>query len=257
MVTTRHQSWIEIQNDGDLPADLIGWHLTGDLTNLRKWPFPQDVIVAVDGMLVVFASGRGTGQTADVENIDPLFGNLHTNCQINADGDYLALVSDDGITVVSEFAHDASDGLQMCGDISYGVSQVGSTTDLVSNGMSARVVISDDGLSVAWQGGNPGVNDNPAETAWRDVTTAIGFDTTDQYDIFLSERGDIESQMLRTNASALVRVPFELDDASRFDRLTLRSVYDDGFVAYLNGQEVVAVNAPDSLNAESAAGKDN
>src|SRR5690606_31117824 len=46
---------------------------------------------------------------------------------------------------------------------------------------------------------------------------------------------DIEADMRNVNASAFVRIPFEVADPSAYELLTLRMRYDDGFVAYLNG----------------------
>lgn len=54
----------------------------------------------------------------------------------------------------------------------------------------------------------------------------------------------IQSQMHDVNASAYLRIPFTVADPSSLDFLTLRMRYDDGFVAYLNGVQVAARNAP-------------
>ncbi len=56
---------------------------------------------------------------------------------------------------------------------------------------------------------------------------------------------DVEDAMKETGASLFVRIPFTLDDPSQFESLTLRMKYDDGYVAYLNGQEIAQSNAPD------------
>ena len=86
--------WIEIHNAGDVPANLDGWHLTDDDDRLTKWTFPA-VTIEPDDYLVVFASGK--------DRIDP--GQpLHTNFQLDADGEYLALVQPDGRSVASGFA---------------------------------------------------------------------------------------------------------------------------------------------------------
>jgi hypothetical protein len=57
-------------------------------------------------------------------------------------------------------------------------------------------------------------------------------------------RTDIQSQMLSNNATAFVRVPFTVNDAASFTSLTLQMRYDDGFIAYLNGTEVIRRFAP-------------
>jgi hypothetical protein len=86
--------WIELYNpDGGL-VSLNGMYLTDDPTNLTKWPIPN-VNLAGGGYLVIFASSKDRRPT----NGD----NLHTNFSLNANGEYLALVAADGLTVLSEF----------------------------------------------------------------------------------------------------------------------------------------------------------
>ena len=67
---------------------------------------------------------------------------------------------------------------------------------------------------------------------------------------------DIQSQMYNVNPSVFVRIPFTLADASIFTSLTLQMKYADGFVAYLNGQEVARRNAPGTVSWNSAATAD-
>ena len=53
-----------------------------------------------------------------------------------------------------------------------------------------------------------------------------------------------------------MRIPFTVADPSAFASLTLRVLYDDGFVAYLNGTEVARRNAPAALAWNSKASSD-
>ena len=55
---------------------------------------------------------------------------------------------------------------------------------------------------------------------------------------------NVESAMRNVNASVAIRVPFTTANPTTIDRLALRLKYDDGFVAYVNGQEVARRNAP-------------
>jgi hypothetical protein len=59
--------------------------------------------------------------------------------------------------------------------------------------------------------------------------------------------------MLSNNATAYIRVPFNVTDPSAFQSLKLRMRFDDGFVAYLNGQVVASRNAPGSPQWNSTA----
>ena len=85
--------WIEIFNPGATPALLGGWHLTDDPLDLTKWQFPATSIPTL-GYLVVFASNK-----------DRIVGpELHANFKLGGEGEYLALVEPDGVTIATEFA---------------------------------------------------------------------------------------------------------------------------------------------------------
>jgi hypothetical protein len=66
---------------------------------------------------------------------------------------------------------------------------------------------------------------------------------------------NLQTPMLNNNATAYVRIPFnvEADDLSAFDSMILHMKYDDGFIAYINGQQVASVNAPGSPAFNSVA----
>ncbi len=49
--------------------------------------------------------------------------------------------------------------------------------------------------------------------------------------------------MLSNNATAYIRIPFNVASPSSFENLRLRIRYDDGFIAYLNGQVVASRNS--------------
>lgn len=78
--------WIEISNFGDQTVQLAGWRLTDTPTNLSRWVFP-DVSLPAGGIMVVFASGKDRTNAAAP---------LHTNFDLDAAGEYLALVQPDG-----------------------------------------------------------------------------------------------------------------------------------------------------------------
>jgi hypothetical protein len=58
--------------------------------------------------------------------------------------------------------------------------------------------------------------------------------------------------------SVYIRVPFNVADINAIDRLKLLMKYDDGFVAYINGERVASGNAPTTLawNSEATANRD-
>ena len=64
---------------------------------------------------------------------------------------------------------------------------------------------------------------------------------------------DIAGLMHGVNASAYIRVPFVLPNALGMNELRLRMRYNDGFVAYLNGQPIASANAPNNPGWDAAA----
>lgn len=74
----------------------------------------------------------------------------------------------------------------------------------------------------------------------------------------ISDNGDIQSSMQNVGSSAYVRIPFHVDAPSRLNSLELNMRYDDGFIAYLNGQPVAAANgdAPADATFQSTADSD-
>jgi len=66
---------------------------------------------------------------------------------------------------------------------------------------------------------------------------------------------NLQTPMYTHNASAYVRIPFNIaaEDLPAYQSLLLHMKYDDGFVAWLNGQQVASANAPASLSFSSAA----
>ena len=82
--------------------------------------------------------------------------------------------------------------------------------------------------------------------------TGIGFsDGQPEFDDLIAT--DVGGDMQGASASLWTRIEFEAGDLSAFDALTLKMKYDDGFVAYLNGVEVAARNAPATLAYDSGA----
>ncbi|MEY2409938.1 MAG: hypothetical protein QOF48_2608, partial [Verrucomicrobiota bacterium] len=66
-------------------------------------------------------------------------------------------------------------------------------------------------------------------------------------------RTDVTAAMSNVNASAYIRLPFNIDEPGNVQQLSLRARYDDGFVAYINGIEVARANAPGTPAFNSTA----
>jgi hypothetical protein len=82
------------------------------------------------------------------------------------------------------------------------------------------------------------------DSAWRAGSGNVGYEKSRGYENWIGI--DVGADMVYKQASCLVRIPFSAD-ATTLDGcnvLTLRMLYDDGFVAWLNGEKVAEVNAP-------------
>ncbi len=218
--------WIEIHNAGDRQANLNGWHLTDDAEQRRKWTFPG-VTLDPGQFLVVFASGKNR---SDIQRP------LHTNFQLRSSGEYLGLFPPDDTVAVDEFAPGYP---ELFADRSYGVRQDSADLTLVNEAASVRVLIptpenQGDTLGATWT--DVAFDDS----AWTQGIGGVGFDTGTGYEEIIGL--DIESQMSGVNATSFIRYAFNVDNPASYHSLVLRMKYDDGYVAYLNGQELVSRN---------------
>jgi hypothetical protein len=229
--------WIELYNAGDTPADLNGWHLTDDAREPTKWTFPS-VTIQPQQYLVVFASGKDRANPAAP---------LHTNFQLSVSGEYLGLVQADGSTVAFEFA--PVPPLQP--DRAYGLTQATVDSLVVESPQDVRAFVptpqnGGDALGTTWTAADFD------DAVWVHGSRGVGFDAgAGDFAEFIGT--DIEAQMLAVNATAYVRIPFTVEDPAAYFSLVLRVQYDDGFIAYVNGQQIAAGNAPDSPNWDSVA----
>jgi hypothetical protein len=92
------------------------------------------------------------------------------------------------------------------------------------------------------------------DAGWSPTGSSVGYDTNTSYTELIDL--DVKAGMSKGNTSVYIRLPFLVDDPDQFDYLRLDMMYDDGFVAYLNGVKVAYANAPDTLawNSKASAG---
>ncbi len=145
--------WIEIYNPTGTAIDLYQYSLTNNASNLTKWQFPH-VTVAPQGFLIVFADSEDI--TTGPE--------LHTNFNLGAAGDYLALVDPNG-NILSQFSPTYP---PQVGDVSYGVNF--NSTTLIGTGASAQTWIpTDNSLGTTW------TSTSFSPSGWISGTTGVGF----------------------------------------------------------------------------------
>lgn len=130
---------------------------------------------------------------------------------------------------------------------------------LVSEDSACEVLVP----SVANGGSSLGISqwtnptDPPNAANWTSGTQGVGYERSSNnlYDDYFNI--DVEAAMFTENASCWIRIPFTISSQAELDSLnalTLKMRYDDSFVAYLNGVEVVReANAPVTLTYTSGA----
>lgn len=155
--------WVEIYNPTDATVNLEGYHLTDNAAVLAKWTLPA-VDLVPGGRLVVFASGKDRAIAGS---------ELHTNFRLNDEGEYLALVLPDGVTVANDFG--AEYGPQRT-DISFGLFQA--RVDLVQAGAAVHTLIPTAGnggdlLGDTWLGG--AAHEPFDDSGWITGTTGVGY----------------------------------------------------------------------------------
>ncbi len=150
--------WIEVRNPTTEPVDIGGYYLTDDDTELRKWQFPGGTVLEPGEHRVVFASTD--------DKLDP-DGNLHTNFALDRNGEFLALVKPDGLSVVQSF----NEFPEQLEDQSYGVASDRDTTVLFEKGSDIRTFVpTDDSLGTDWTA--IGFDD----AGWSAGQTAVGYE---------------------------------------------------------------------------------
>ncbi|HMJ90375.1 MAG TPA: CotH kinase family protein, partial [Candidatus Acidoferrum sp.] len=222
--------WIEIYNTTSTTQNLGGWYLTDDAGQLNKWQFPA-TNVGPNGFVIVFASSKDR-RVAGAP--------LHANFALGAGGEYLALLQPNFIKA-SEFP----DSLEQFPDVPFGFLMPGVVSTNIATGAGMRALVPSADIGTAWHG------TNFDDSAWTAGVTGVGYDSGTNYNGAIGF--NIGAAMSNVNASAYVRVPFDVSNPSQFKLLTLRMRYDDGFAAYLNGTEVLRRNAPAALAWNSAA----
>ena len=225
-----YSDWIELHNAGPDAVTLNGWYLSDDELDLRKWQFPAatpTVTLAPNARLVVWASGKNRKVNVGTLPAQP---RLHTNFRLDKDPAFLALTRPDGLTV----EHSFDPYPPQVQDVSYGFVGNTSVQTLVPEAApgKAKVPLSLADMPANWR--VVGFDDS----SWQAGQTGFGYDTANTYGSLIGPGGDLQAAMHNVNATALVRIPFNVTDRNQFAGLQLKMKFDDGFIAYLNGTQI-------------------
>ena len=231
-----HEDWIEVFNDATNTVSLDGWFLTDTASTLTKWRFPNTNIGPAQ-FIVVFAS------TKDRRNPGAP---LHTNFKLSNNGEYLALVQPDAVTIATQFAPNYP---VQATDVSYGFPPLQTKTILAQ------------GTPVIWKvwtnvtdfdAQSPGWNTNLTyvTTGWTNGTSGLGWDDTlspVDFTSYFGSNANPRSLMSGQSRALFTRFLPVLSNVVNFAGLKLRMKFDDGFSAWLNGVLVASNLAPASL----------
>jgi hypothetical protein len=232
-----HSDWIEIHNPELAPIELDGWALTDDATDPGKWTFPAVTLQPGD-YLLVFASGKNRSIAGS---------ELHTDFQLEQNGEYLALVSP-ADSIASEFAPTYP---PQRSDLSYGTSVPTVDVILLDEDAPAKSRIPDEAYDTAvgttWRSNDPAFD----ESSWSNGSFGVGFERSSGFEDEISL--DVEAAW-NVNSTVYIRsaIPGTIDPSS-VRSLTIRMKYDDGFAAFINGSYATGANDPDPLLWDSAS----
>lgn len=127
-------------------------------------------------------------------------------------------------------------------DVSYGLAFDSATSNPVTPASSSRYFVPANGsVDAMWMA--TAFND----VSWSAGTASVGYERSGN-----DFAGLIQTTVRPGTTSVYVRIPFTVGSASALlNKLQMK--YDDGFVAYLNGQRIASDNAPSLLGYTSTA----
>jgi hypothetical protein len=122
-------------------------------------------------------------------------------------------------------------------------------TPLVQAGDTALFhVPSNDSLGITWRGAP--ANEPFNTSSWMSGPTGLGYENGNGYQTVIETN---VGAAMASNTSIYIRIPFNVTDPAAFDDLELRMQWDDGFVAFLNGDFLAADNNPAVVTYNSSS----
>ena len=278
-----HQDWLELQNNGASTVSLNGWYLTDDITDLRKWQFPLTtpaVSLAPGARLLVWCSSKNRKSSIT---------KLHTNFKLDSAGEYLALVQSNGLTVAYQYnAYTQLDGSKtyppQATDVAYGISGGRAWNVLSGPTLNSlwRVRVPQDATEFTTTIAGWNTNTGFVDTGWTQkmltviggVSKGLGYNSSGSggshgylvnytatpngvlaanTDVGAATYGLYSPTFPVGTPTLCARTTFTVADKTTIQSLRLNIKYDDGFIAYLNGTEVLRSNAPTTAAWNSAS----
>jgi VCBS repeat-containing protein len=164
----------------------------------------------------------------------------------------MATANPDGtITYTPSALYNGADSFTYTVGDTASVGQPTMQTLVATNGPVRVLVPSSGSLGTTWRGGDANFND----ASWTSGTLGVGYDTNTGGVDFRPYFSTNVQSMQNVNTSVYMRSAFTIDNPADVAALTLRMRYDDGFVAFINGVQIAAGNAPESLAYNSRSGE--
>ncbi|MEM7386842.1 MAG: CotH kinase family protein, partial [Verrucomicrobiota bacterium] len=130
------------------------------------------------------------------------------------------------------------------------------STTFIDEGVTCRYLVPTRENGGSTLGDNwKGVNNPPFYDQWKAGPTGLGYERS-SFDFFPLIQTDIQDDLDGLQTTVYVRIEFEIADEDflrSLQGLVLRMKYDDGYVAFLNGEEIHRENAPGVVRWNSAA----
>lgn len=112
------------------------------------------------------------------------------------------------------------------------------TNLILAAGATAKTLVpTNDSHGSEWTGANEPFDDSGWDSGVGS-TTGIGYEDGTSNDYIPWIGTNVLSDMCNINRSVYVRIPFTAPSPDQIDTLILKILYDDAFIAYLNGREV-------------------
>lgn len=153
--------WIEISNPRPEALNLAGWRLSDRANTSGQWRFPKGVVLQGGGRLLVFASGKNRAIAGRP---------LHSNFNLNANGEYLALFPPTGNTPTTAFTPSYPPQRP---DVSFGTGLRETAVLRVEDSRASRLSLpSPPANDVDWNG----IQEPFDDSGWLPATAAVGYD---------------------------------------------------------------------------------
>ena len=272
--------WVEFYNQLNVDVDMSEWVVDGGI----RFTFPDRTIIPARSYLVIAANPDVANAQQDFpESLGPWEGRLsnggeelrlynNDNRLMNAidyrDGGSWPVAPDGGGPSLSKMDQQSASHIAENWTFSQRVGGSPGVENFIRPGTfffknlvpedsaATAFVPTDDRLGKAW------IDAAFDDSEWLHGTTGVGHEggRSGVYNPFLGldldapPDGQEPMPLADVNSSVYIRVPFDLADGASFDALELAMRYDDAFIAYLNGVEVVrSDNVPDEASWNSAA----